>query len=317
MVGSLSISSSDMKRFLIYISSLLVPLFLCMVILEVVVVKIPNSYSYKYNYVKTRGDSIKILAIGHSQIYDGFDPSVFGNIAFNMGNSSQEFIDDYYVLRELLDDMPNLKVVILPIGYSDVSMANQKFEISERGTYYHEYMNVDYDGQLPLKYRYEGLNIPKAFSKICKYFFKHEDIVGCDSLGKRNKYKLEDRTWKLEDNKVISKFYSLKGSSGFVIRGEEFLEKIVVMLRERHIRIVLVSTPYYRESLRDINVSQQLFSDAFILSFSKRNNIQYLNYQSSGYFTEDDFYDEAHLSEIGAIKFSEMLLRSISDSLKW
>ena len=275
------------------------------------VTKIPNSYSYKYNYVKTHGDSIKVLAIGHSQIYDGFDPIIFGNTAFNLGNSSQEFMDDYYIIRELLDDMPNLKVVILPIGYSDVSLPGSKYEISERGTYYHEYMNVDYDGQLPLKYRYEGLNIPKACSKLYNYYVEHEDIVGCDSLGKRNNYKLEDRTWKLEDNKVISKYYSLKSSTGFVIRGEEFLEKIAIMLKGKDIVLVLVSPPYYHKSLKDLNKKQQAFADAFIKSFSLRHHAVFFNFQSSENFSDIDFFDEAHLSEFGATKFTKMLFDRI------
>lgn len=302
-----------MKRLFIYLSSLLIPLLIVMIILEVVVTEIPNSYSYKYKYVKNHGNSIKVIAIGHSQIYDGFDPVVFGKGAFNLGNSSQEFIDDYYILKELLDDMPNLKVVIMPIGYSDVSLSSSKFDISERGSYYHEYMNIDYDGQLPLKYRYECINIPKSCKKIYDYYVLHEDIVGCDSLGRRNKYKLENRTWKLEDNKVISKYYSLKDTSGFVIRGEQFLKKIVDMLSDRHVRLVLVSTPYYHNSLKELNIFQQGFADNSISSFSQKYKVLYLNYQYSEDFNENDFFDEAHLSERGARKFSKMLLRQISD----
>lgn len=285
-----------------------------MVILEKVVTRIPNSYSYKYNYVKTHGDSIRVLAIGHSQIYDGFDPSVFGHMAFNLGNSSQEFIDDYFILRELLDDMPNLKVVILPIGYSDVSLSNSKYEISERGTYYHEYMNIDYAGLLPFKYRFECINIPKAFRKIYDYYVRREDIVGCDSLGRRNKYKLEDRAWNLVDNKVISKYYSLTGISDYVLRGEVYLTRIIDMLKERNIIPLLVSTPYYSESKKDINQSQQSFIDAYIASLVSEKDVFYVNCQYSSFFSDRDFYDEAHLSEYGASKFSALLKRQI-DSL--
>lgn len=292
----------------------MVPLFLCMVILEVVVTKIPNSYSYKYNYVKTHGDSIQILAIGHSHIYDGFDPTVFGNIAFNMGNSSQEFIDDFYILQELLDDMPNLKVVVMPLGYSDVSLSGTRDEISERGTYYHEYMNIDYDGQLPFKYLFECINIPKAFRKLFDYYIKHDDIVGCDSLGRRDKYKLEDRDWNLEDNKVISKYYSLKERSGFVLRGEAYLIRIIDLLKERNIIPLFVSTPYYCESKKVINQSQQLFMNTYISSFARKKEIIYMNYQYSPLFTNRDFYDEAHLSEFGAKKFTAILKKHI-DSL--
>lgn len=289
------------------------PLFLCMVILETVVTKIPNSYSYKYNYVKTHGDSIKILAIGHSQIYDGFDPIVFGNVAFNMGNSSQEFVDDYYILQELLDYMPNLKVVIMPLGYSDVSSSRTKEEISERGTYYHEYMNIDYDGQLPFKYRFECINIPKAFRKLIDYYIRHEDIVGCDSLGRRNMYDSKERIWKLEENKVISKYYTLNQVSGFVLRGEFYLEMILKMLKEKSIHLVLVSTPYYFESLKDLNRQQQEFINNFIAQFCQKDGVSYLDYQSSSDFEGKDFYDEAHLSKAGAEKFTIMLKKRLSD----
>ena len=285
-----------------------------MVVLEVLVVKIPNSYSYKYSYIKTNGDSIRVLAIGHSQIYDGFDPIVFGVNAFNMGNSSQEFIDNYYILRELLDDMPNLKVVVIPIGYSDVCLSGTKEEISERGTYYHEYMNIDYDGQLPFKYRFECINIPKAFRKIFDYYVRHEDIVGCDSLGRRNMYKLEDRTWNLEDNKVISKYYNLNGTSDFVLRGETYLISIIEMLKERNVTPLLVSTPYYSESKKGINQSQQLFINTYISSFARKKKVIYINYQYSSLFSDRDFYDEAHLSEYGAKKFTTMIKYQI-DSL--
>ena len=301
-----------MRRFIIYISSLLIPLLLVMLVLEGVVTKIPNSYSYKYNYVKTHGNSIKILAIGHSQLYDGFDPKVFDDsVAFNLSNSSQEYIDNYYILQKLMDDMPNLKVVIMPLAYPEVSAKGKKSELSERSTYYHEYMHIDYDGQIPWYYRYESINIPKAFSKIFDYYVKHEDIVGCDALGRRDKYSVEDRVWKLEDNPVISKYYTLKQHSNFILRGEIYLEKIVKLLKERNICLFLVSTPYYEKSLLNLNIDQQVFLNEYAAKIAKTDGVMYFNYQSDTTFTEKDFYDEAHLSEYGAEKFTKLLKKQI------
>ena len=296
-----------MKRFVIYISSILLPLIILMIAIEIMVVKIPNSYSYKYNYVKTHGDSIIILAIGHSQLYDGFDPKVFGYKAFNLCNSSQEFIDNYYILKQLLEDMPNLKAVIMPLAYPEVSPASSKLELFERSTYYHKYMHIDYEGQLPLKYRFECINIPKACRKLYDYYVRHEDIVGCDSFGRRNIYDSINRTWELEDNKVISKYYTLKQHSGFIIRGAYYLEMISKMLRKRNVELILVSPPYYNESLRDLNLKQQAFVDEYALNFSKSEGCVYLNFQYSKDFEDHDFYDEAHLSRVGAEKFTKML----------
>ena len=296
-----------MKHFLIYVLSLLIPLLLVIVVLEVMVAKIPNSYSYKYDYVKNHGDSINILAIGHSQLYDGFDAKVFGNNAFNLCNSSQEFIDNYFILKQMLNYMPNLRVVIMPLAYPEVSSAGRKYKFSERSTYYYEYMHIDYGGQLPLKYRFEGINIPKASSKLYEYYIKHKNIVGCDSLGRRDLYDSCVRTWKLEDNKVISKYYTLEQKSGFVLFGEQYLKKIVDLLKELNVRLVLISTPYYNGSFRFLNQQQQSFVDGFISKFVEENDVLYLNYQYSTKFVDDDFYDEAHLSKTGAEKFTRML----------
>ncbi len=285
----------------------MIPLLLAVVVLEIMVTKIPNSYNYKYDYVKTHGDSIKILAIGHSQLYDGFDAKVFGYNAFNLSNSSQEFIENYYILKQLLDDMPNLQVVIMPLAYPEVSPLGSKYELSERSTYYHEYMQIDYDGKIPLKYRFEGINIPKACSKIYEYYIKHENLIGCDSLGRRDMYDSMKRTWKLEDNKVISKYYTLKQHSNFELRGEQYLRMILNLLKEKKIQLVLVSTPYYNGSLNLLNQQQQSFVDDYTAELVDKEGVMYLNFQYNTDFKDADFFDEAHLSRVGAEKFTKML----------
>ena len=89
-----------MRKFLLYGLLFLIPIVLFLVSLEVMVHNIPNSYSYKYNYVKNRGDSIQAISMGHSQMYDGFMPEVFNLKAFNLCNSAQSYKEDYYILKE-------------------------------------------------------------------------------------------------------------------------------------------------------------------------------------------------------------------------
>ena len=62
-------------------------------VIELITAQIPNSYSYKYNYIKTNGNKIQALAIGHSQLYDGFKPESFYLPSFNLCNSSQSYVD--------------------------------------------------------------------------------------------------------------------------------------------------------------------------------------------------------------------------------
>ena len=162
-----------MKRFLTYCALFVMPGALLFVAMEVIVGFIPNSYSYKYNYVKANGGDIQALAVGHSQLYDGFMPEAFFLPAFNLCNSAQSYIDDYYLMRELLDDMPNLQVVILPIGYVDVGVPVEEGYLTDRACFYHKYMHLDYAGRLPLKYWFECFAPRRTWDKIWMYFVEH------------------------------------------------------------------------------------------------------------------------------------------------
>ena len=84
-----------MKRFLKYCGLFFLPIALSLLAIELITAQIPNSYSYKYNYVKKNGDKIQALAIGHSQLYDGFKPESFFLPSFNLCNSAQSYVDAY------------------------------------------------------------------------------------------------------------------------------------------------------------------------------------------------------------------------------
>ena len=83
-----------MKKFLKNCSLFVLPIALSLIVIELITTQIPNSYSYKYNYIKTNGNKIQALAIGHSQLYDGFKPESFYLPSFNLCNSSQSYVDN-------------------------------------------------------------------------------------------------------------------------------------------------------------------------------------------------------------------------------
>ena len=132
-----------MHRFLKYSLLFLIPLTILLIVLEIVVTRIPNSYSYKYNYVKTHGESIEVIAIGHSQLYDGFMAEAFSQPAFNLANHDQMYQENYYVMKELLPYLPKLKMVIMPIGYIDVVEEEEEWRFNNIACFYHEYMHVN------------------------------------------------------------------------------------------------------------------------------------------------------------------------------
>ena len=95
------------------------------------------------------------------------------------------------------------------------------------------------------------------------------------------------------------------------MRGEAYLKGIIVLLNKRNVKLVLVSTPYYSKSIDIINQFQQAFISKYALSFTNENHVSYFDYQFNRNFSEEDFYDEAHLSEYGANKFTTLLKKQI------
>ena len=302
-----------MKKLALNSFLFLVPVVLFLAILELLVHHIPNSYSYKYNYVRTNGDSIQVISIGHSQMYDGFMPEVFKLKAFNLCNSAQSFKEDYYILDGLISYLPNLKCVILPIGYMNVVDKDDKEGFTERSTFYYEYMNVTYDNAIPIKYRYEFLDPKRALEKVTSYYLHHIDIVGCDSLGRRSTHSLKDRQHELGYEKILYDYTAnTHAKSEMHLQVGNYLEKILSMLNAKKIKAVLVSPPYYWAGFNKKNIEQEDFLQNYIKSIRDKYEFQYINLEDDSRFIDKDFYNETHLSEIGAKKFTKILNDSIS-----
>lgn len=101
-----------MKRFLRNITFFVLPLLILAVVMEFVGEAIPNSYTYKREYVEQHSTEIQTLILGSSNAYDGLNPSVLPN-AFNLANSSQTLEDDYRLLAKYIDSLDSLQTVII------------------------------------------------------------------------------------------------------------------------------------------------------------------------------------------------------------
>ena len=167
-----------MKKFLRHIALFLLPLLIVAVALEFVAESIPNSYTYKRDYMEQHGSQIRTLILGSSNAYDGLNPSALPN-GFNLANSSQTLEDDYRLLAKYIDSMDSLHTVIVGLGYHSLGATTE----DNRRTYYTIYM--DLYPRWPLsKYSFEVSNPEMLVKKIIKYAVSR-DVTRCDSLGQR------------------------------------------------------------------------------------------------------------------------------------
>lgn len=296
-----------MNRFVKYSLVFLTPLITLFIALEIMVTRIPNTYAYKYDYVKNHGDSIEVIAIGHSQLYDGFMAEAFSKPAFNLSNSAQMHRENYYVMKELLPSMNRLKTVIMPLGYIDVEAETEKNHFNDYSCYYHKYMKLNYDGRLPLKYWYECFSPHRAYEKAALYYIHKGEILSCDSFGRESKRNLEDRDQPLGfSNHHFLRDYTAEESEQYYIKDSEFLIKNIEMLTDRSIDVVLVSPPHFWGDFKP-NQKQLDFLHNYIGELQRKYRFRYIDMQFDKEFVDRDYYNETHLSQYGAEKFTKKI----------
>ena len=84
---------------------------------EMALLKVPNEYSYKKNYLEEHKDSLRVLVLGNSHLADCIDCSMLGKWAFNAAQPGRSFYYDLQLLKEYIGQMPNLQCVVLPFSY--------------------------------------------------------------------------------------------------------------------------------------------------------------------------------------------------------
>lgn len=294
-------------------------LFLFIIILlgiELIVGNIPNSYSYKDNWMTKNGSDLSTLAIGHSQLYDGFSPEVFKDSTFNLANATQTYYENYLLLKKYDHILTNLEYLIIPIGYNNVR-ESPNIELTNRVTFYHKYMQLDYDSHINWFELFEVANFERAINKMMKYYLFNTDIVGCDSLGQRSTHNLINRKENWFNDNYIEGHTSIKSEDGkFYIKEIDFLNKVVEYYSNKNVKVILVSTPvsnYYRN---EMNLQQRDFFIAEAEKISKLHNVFYLNYYNDNQFTDIDYYDSCHLNELGAEKLTQKIYNFINKEIK-
>lgn len=290
-----------LKKILLY----LLPIAILAIGIEIYAEHIPNSYTYKHQYMEQHADEIQTLVLGSSYAYDGIDASVLP-AAFNLANSSQCFEDDYRLLAKYLPQMDSLKTVILPMSYSSLQMVSS----SNRRVYYTIYMEL-YPRWPLSKYSFECFNLELMLKKIAKHLL-NEDIVRCDSLGQRLGHTLAARPRDWQNTQALAKNDRFVGASAmpYVEENIQWLQQMAALCEGRDVNLYLLAMPIlaeYREAMpkEQIALMERVMQDMA----EKYHNVHVLDYQSWG--KDDDFYNATHLNTDGAELFTTMLMGAI------
>ena len=282
----------------------LLPLLIIAVVMEIIAEIMPNSYTYKRDYIEQHGAQVQTLILGSSNAYDGLNPSVLPH-AFNLANSSQTLEDDYRLLVKYIDMMDSLQTLIVGLGYHTLGATTE----DNRRTYYTIYMDL-YPRWPFSKYSFEVFNPEMLVKKIIKYAVSR-DVTRCDSLGQRvghTKVSAQSGTewWNKGGDALVAndKFETLNHKFE-IANNIRYLHAIVELCNAHDVQPMIVMMPVMEEYKRKLpveqvslyrNLLQELDSDARCIDASEWEipdkgwyNATHLTYDVSASFTYEIF----------------------------
>lgn len=291
-----------MKRFLHFVTiGCSIFLLLC-VFIEFYQPKVLNRYSYKYNYMESQKERIKIMILGNSYMENAFNPKMLGEGTFELAMSGRWIYYDFKLLEKYIFGMDHLQVVLFGMGYShpfsqSYNLSNDKspanYDIHE-AYMYDKFMNIKFDSN-PFHWLglYQGYINPGTLCDYCS----------CDSLG----YEMvegQSKNWTSEHNVSPD---VIEGPLAMAIIHEytEYLKDMAQLCQTHHVRFIVVTPPCHDSF--NVNVRQEGLDilHGIIENVRAEYPIEYIDYLQDEEFRADSIYFNcSHLNSIGADMFA-------------
>ena len=298
-----------MRSFIRHIIQFALPIVVSAFLLECIAELIPNSYTYKRDYMEQHATHIQTLILGSSYAYDGISPAVFPN-AFNLANSSQTPEDDYRLLSHYIHSMDSLQTVILGVGHG--TWADQSE--SHRRTYYTIYMHLY--PRWPLnKNSFEVFNPELMTKKIIKYALSR-DVTRCDSLGQRLGHDSlavaqASEIWNKDISSLVrNDRIEVARNQANINRNRSYIDSIADLCEVHNIRFVIVAMPSMEAYRRQLPKEQLLLMDTMMQHF--RSRAECID-ASCWEIPEGGWYNATHLTREASVAFTKRLRERIGE----
>jgi hypothetical protein len=311
-----------------------------------------NEYAAKRALFEQRKQTLEVLVLGSSHSFYGILPGCLGRPALNLAAPSQTLYYDHALLEKYLDQMPSLKLVILPVSY--FSFERQLDQGIERWrSYYYRY-----EWGLPHRNRHMAFHIRNFFpyflcepelgrsnillnriKDVSSDFDESGGLNNCQDILMRDVARAVNgaEEWvesaghplladALSDSEIADHlqqsarvqlaWHDSRMDESNVAENVRLLDGIIQQLKRRGIQLVLISTPmshYYTSGMNPIAYQRM---QTLVRQACASNQLQYRNYLFDKRFHDRDFMDSSHLNHSGARKFS-FILRNEMVSPAW
>lgn len=297
------------------------PLVLLAGVLENMIRNIPNSYSYKKNYLDKNAGNIEVLIFGDSHAYNGVNPEMISKNAFNAAFGSQSLDYDIKIFNKYKNDLEKLKIIVFCISYhsliTDLKFRGEDWRIKN----YLIYFGLKGEND-ELRYKYEiftnrqHINIINLFN----YYIKGKDNIISTKLGWAPLTdQIQEEAKTLQEGKERAVFHTFDIYSNECRKIYAEHKKNLVELFEyctnNGIEVILLELPAYQSYYNNLASGQLSQLEDTLNDFTSRfTNVHYINWLKDTDFLDDDFANIDHLNVKGANKLSvklDMFIRSL------
>lgn len=301
-----------MSEFLKKLLFFMIPILLVGVLIEVVIRKIPNDYSYKRGYLDDHASNIEVLFLGSSHAYRDVNPVYIDADSFNAGYVSQSLYYDHRILEKYRDEWKRLKYIVVPVSYFSLfyqlEESPESWRVKNYSIYYSmwtTYHIADYSELLSNR-----LDI--NMQRVRAYYLAGQTNISSSELGWGGRDASDTDVDLTEKGEVAAKRHTVE-SDIFFDENVDILRSIVYFADERNIRVVFYTPPAFETYVENLNEDQLTQTILTMEELdSAYSNVIYVNFLASNLFDRGDFFDADHLNEVGARKFTLELNKLIA-----
>ena len=317
-----------MKKFIYNIFVFVLPFLIVTIFFEVYLRTINTQYKEKLNGLHKSSKNIEVLILGNSHAAYGVNPNVMTKEAYNMAMVSQSLYYDFEIVKKEINNMPNLKYVILSLDYHTLYFSNQE-GTRNNWSYYDYGIDKNIDNITKLSRFWFGYTPRVSFSILTKdikrrytSLLNKKYVIDYDiqnDIDIHDKMKKGFLAFKNIKNRISQKELKIRAKkfNNYVLNLNERkanlyrFEKIFQYLSSKNINIILITSPCDKKIVELFNNKVRLNDIKEINYLLKKYNVAYFDYLN---LIKDDnmFYDFDHLNKDGALLFSTMLNKDIN-----
>jgi len=281
---------------------------------------------------ETQKSKVEVLLLGDSHFRRGIDSGKFKLNAFNLSIPNASYISSYYLLKRSIDDMPNLKVVVIPLDLH--SFSSYRLEDSAQSIFwdqfvdYHELSGVS--GHRIWKNPFKLTLIHDEFGKA-SFINNIKDAVrgifqpnhiSVNSMLEQVHLGENPEEQTGQDEKARQKVnQQLEGFRALDPVMLAYFEKIILLCKEKNIRVITVQMPlsdyyiHHAEKFMTKNDISEILKNPEVKPYLSKNLDHMKLYTGRDNYFSWAWRDGDHLNSQAKERFSELLSSEISKAV--